>query len=357
MDYYGHSVMELSGNGNGFIEPGESMRLYITGKNQGGGTYTGPASINSTSPYVAVNSTSPQSVSLEQGDADVVITLDATVSVSCPTPYIWQFQVSFGNGDIDDVNFMITNQPGFTDNMESGEGQWTHSGYGGYNDNWHLTTYKSHSSSHAWYSGVESSHQYTNLNDASLLSSYFVATPDSALRYWTQYRLETGWDYSYVEIDNNKGWWQILGELNGLQTSWVERIHALTAYSGQTVRLRFRFLSDQSVIDEGWYVDDVTVPIILGTDEINNEYIMIMNAMPNPFTNTLNIMLNNGSFPVDIMIYDASGRLVRRYDRVTDPHITWDARDYKGAPIPNGVYFLHVTSGDQHITDKVLLIR
>ncbi|MBN2621397.1 immune inhibitor A [candidate division WOR-3 bacterium] len=357
MDYYGHSVDELSGNGNGFVEPGESMRLYITGKNQGGGTYTGPAAISSSDPYVTVNSTSPQSVSLEQGDADVVITVDAFVTGSCPTPYTWTFAVVFGGGYQDDVSFLVVDQSGFSDDMESGEGQWTHSGFGGINDNWHLTTHKSHSSSHSWYSGLESSHQYTNLNDASLISPYFVVTPDSALHYWTQYRLETDWDYSYVEIDNNKGWWQILGELNGMQTSWIEKVHALTAYHGQTVRLRFRFLSDQSVIDEGWYVDDVTVPIILGSNEINKKHVIIMNAMPNPFTNTLNIILKSCSSPVDIMIYDASGCLVRRYARVTDPHITWDARDHSGALVANGVYFLHVTSKDQHISDKVLLIR
>lgn len=357
MDYYGHSVDELSGNGNGFIEPGESMRLYITGKNQGGGTYMGPATLSSSDPYVTITSTNPQSVSLEQGDADVVIIADASVSGGCPTPYTWTFQVHFGGGYTDDVTFMIVDQSGFSDDMESGEGQWIHSGYGGYNDNWHLTTHKSHSSSHSWYSGLESSHQYTNLNDASLISPYFVVTPDSALHYWTQYRLETGWDYSYVEIDNNKGWWQILGELNGMQTSWVEQTHSLAAYSGQTVRLRFRFLSDQSVVDEGWYVDDVTVPIILGTDEHIMEHLITAHTAPNPFSTTLNIVFENHAPPISITIYDASGRLVRRYDRVANPHITWDARDHNGQAVPNGVYFLYIETGQQKITKKVLLVR
>lgn len=357
MDYYGHSITELSGNGNGFIQPGESMRLFLTGKNQGGGTYTGPASIISSDPYITVNSTSPQSVSLEQGDAAVVITVDATASPTCPTPYTWSFQLDFGSGDVDDVDFLIVDQSGFSDDMESGESQWTHSGFGGINDNWHLTTYKSHSSSHSWYSGLEATHQYSNLNDASLVTSFFVVTPDSALHYWTQYRLEVDWDYSYVEIDNNMGWWQTLGEINGMQTSWVERTHSLATYGGQAVRIRFRFLSDQSVTDEGWYVDDVTVPIILGTNENRNDQILTVRAMPNPFTTTLNILLNSSASPVNIMIYDASGRLVREYHQVTVPQITWDAQDRNGTPMSNGVYFVHIESGDQHITDKVLLIR
>lgn len=357
MHYYGHSVMELSGNGNGFIEPGESVRLYITGKNNGGGTYTGPASINSTDPYVAVNSTSPQSVSLEQGDAEVVITLDASVSGSCPTPHTWTFQVNFGGGDQDDVTFLVVNQSGFSDDMESGQGDWTHSGYGGVNDNWHLTTYKSHSSSHSWYSGQESNHQYTNLNDASLISPYFVVTPDSALRFWTQYRLETSWDYSYIEIDNNKGWWQILGEVNGMQTSWVQRTYPLTAYSGQTVRIRFRFLSDQSVTDEGWYVDDVTVPIILGTDEYKQEHLMTVHTAPNPFSQTLHITLQNSTLPISVTIYDASGRLIQKFNQITDAQISWNACDYNKTPVPNGVYFLHINNGIQELTTKVLLVR
>lgn len=354
MDLSGHSVMELAGNGNGFAQPGESMRLYLTGKNIGGGTYTGGASIVSADPYITVNSTSPQSVSLGQGDDGVVITLDASVSGTCPAPYMWTFQVDFGTGDIDDVNFMIVNQPGFSDDMESGQGDWTHSGG---NDNWHLTTYKSHSSSHSWYSGQESNHQYTNLNDASLISPYFVVTPDSALRFWTQYRLETDWDYSYIEIDNNKGWWQTLGELNGMQTSWVERSYPLSAYGGQTVRIRFRFLSDQSVTDEGWYVDDVTVPIILGTEEHAPKDLMMISTAPNPFSRSLNITLQNSAEPISITIYEASGRLIRTYVRITDAQITWNALDQNESPVPNGVYFLHFVNGNQEITKKVLLVR
>ena len=33
----------------------------------------------------------------------------------------------------------------------------------------------------------------------------------------------------------------------------------LSAYAGQTVQLRFRLATDNTVAREGWYIDDVTV--------------------------------------------------------------------------------------------------
>ncbi len=58
-------------------------------------------------------------------------------------------------------------QPCFVDNIEFDQDGWTHSGS---SDNWHITTHKSNSPTHSWYSGVEDTWQYTNLNDASLIS-------------------------------------------------------------------------------------------------------------------------------------------------------------------------------------------
>lgn len=355
MDYYGLTFNELSGNGNGVAQAGETIRMYLTGKNNGTGDYTGSASINSSDSYITIQSSTPQVVSVGPGDDDTVIVVDAAIDGSCPSPHTWNFDLIFASGDQDNVDFIITDSPGFTDDIESGQGGWTHSGG---NDNWHITEYRSHSPTHSWYCGIESNHQYTNLNDASLISPYFVVTPDSSLTFWHRYSLETNYDYTYVEIDNNSGWWIILDEFNGFMTSWSQETYPLSAYDGQTARLRFRFISDQSVVAEGWYVDDVMIPTIIGINEENGKALPVtLQVSPNPFKGVLSINHTTvGSERQDIYIYDATGRLVKSYPQQHGV-ISWNGSDEHGNEVPAGIYFVQLVTDKEILTQKALLLK
>jgi len=357
MDYYGLTFTELSGNGNSIAEPDETILMYINGKNNGTGSYTGPATVYSSDPYVTINAINPQTVSIGPGELDTVLSIDAVISATCPSPYTWNFQVDFGTGDTNDISFIISYATGLSDNMESGEGLWTHTGS---NDNWHLTEHKSNSPTHSWYCGLEGSWLYTDRNDASLISSYFVVTPDSALSFYHQYALEANYDYTYVEIDNNCGWWQILDEYNGIQSAWSQEVYSLSNYPGQTARIRFRFVSDQNTTAEGWYIDDVAIPNILGVDEHKNMVQPIsLRVSPNPFSHSLNMTLNTSDL-TSLKIYDATGRLIKQFDQRVikqSNNISWDALDQNGNKVPNGIYFVRLQTDDQTVTEKVLLIE
>ncbi len=361
MDYYGLTFTELSGNNNQIAQPGEQIRMFLTGKNNGDGTYTGGATINSSDPYITILASNPQSVSIGPGDVDIVINIDVDIAPSCPSPHEWDFQINFGTGDVDDVKFIITNQPGFADDMESGQGGWI---LAGSNNNWHITNYKSHSPTSSWYCGIEGSYQYTDRNVASLISPYFVVTPDSSIKFWHQYRLETGWDYGHFEIDNNIGWWQILDEYNGMQSSWNQVSYSLSAYSGQTVRIRYRFLSDQSVTDEGWYIDDVEMPIIIGVEEQISTLEALtptLQIYPNPFSKKMDIRYQVVNFDeVSLNIYDVSGRLVKQFGHSAirlSEQITWYGTDEHGLNLPAGVYFIRLEGDDFTREEKVILLR
>jgi len=363
MDYYGQTFTELSGNINRVAQPNENIRMYVKAKNNGAGTYTGGMTITESDPYITINSSTPQTISIQPGQVDTVIIANFAIASTCPVPYTANFFLNFGNyGGTDTIKFMVTNQPGFSDNIEAGQGGWTHSGG---NDNWHITTYKSHSPTRSWYSGVESNYQYTNLNDASLVSPYFVVTPDSSLKFWHQYATEVDFDYSYCEIDNNMGWWQILGIYNGTQSAWTQMIYPLSAYSGQTVRLRYRFLSDQSVVAEGWYVDDILVPIVplVVVQENKNEVKPVtLQVSPNPFTRGLKICCRPTQRAEDtaLKIFDASGRLIRQWDHHTmslSDYVNWDGTDGHGHAVPAGVYFVRFETSNEPIIEKVLKVK
>ena len=46
---------------------------------------------------------------------------------------------------------------------------------------------------------------------------------------------------------------------DGTQLSWVEEEIDLTPFIGQQIKLRFALYSDQSVTEDGWYVDDIVI--------------------------------------------------------------------------------------------------
>jgi hypothetical protein len=124
--------------------------------------------------------------------------------------------------------------------------------------------------------------------DRSIVRSITVpASGDRSLVFDTKYNIETGWDFGVVQISTDGGLrWTSLGNddttsehdggalgsivaqlpgFNGV-SDWKTTTFDLSAYSGQTVLLRFRMMTDEFQLgnnaDEsgaGWWVDDVKV--------------------------------------------------------------------------------------------------
>jgi len=56
-------------------------------------------------------------------------------------------------------------------------------------------------------------------------------------------------------------------------------------------------------------------------------------------------------------VYDAQGRIVRRWDFVSrSGSFAWDGNDDGGARVRNGLYFLRLASGGRTATLKVMAI-
>lgn len=128
-------------------------------------------------------------------------------------------------------------------------------------------------------------------------------------------------------------------------------------------------------IDEAWrfhYLQAVmfgdpelqirTTPV--GVEEIaeqkpQSSFIVIY---PNPFVKktVINFQVRQSTH-VDIKIYDISGQLVRillNDDKVTGSHSTsWHGKDSHGMNLPDGVYFVRVTTKDFETTKKIILLR
>ena len=140
----------------------------------------------------------------------------------------------------------------FSDDVESGNQGWTAQ------PPWGITTSKSHSPTHSWTDSPAG--QYSNNQNTSLTSQAFDLSSATgvSLNFWHTYATESGWDFGYVEYSINGSVWTMVASYTGSQPDWEEVNIPLPALAGQSnVRIRFRFYSDQSVTNDGWYLDDI----------------------------------------------------------------------------------------------------
>jgi len=98
----------------------------------------------------------------------------------------------------------------------------------------------------------------------------------SALDFKTYYDIENSWDYGYVQVSTDSGatWTNLastittttnpyganLGNgITGMSGGWVDGHFELSAYAGQAVMIRFNYVADPYVYNEGWDIDLLTV--------------------------------------------------------------------------------------------------
>ncbi|NCC52698.1 MAG: hypothetical protein EOM20_15970, partial [Spartobacteria bacterium] len=200
--------------------------------------------------------------------------------------------LQISNAGLNELHWQLDSATvGLQDDMEHGTNGWRHEGL---NDSWGLQTYRAHSTSQAWYNGIDSAHLYDNSVDARLITPAIGlgATPQLSFWHWAIFEYDSGsyfWDGGIVEISTNGGesFEQItpVGGYDGLivdnpaspfapdtpcfgytSGTWQQVVFDLTDYAWQQALIAFRFGSDAFVVEEGWYVDDVMITGISTTN-------------------------------------------------------------------------------------------
>lgn len=106
---------------------------------------------------------------------------------------------------------------------------------------------------------------YGNSVDVSLAMASSVDLSGAtrpALVFHHRFALEDGYDTGSVEISTDGGasWSAVLATYSGNQSTWSREQIDFSTYAGSNdVRIRFRLVSDGSVIEDGWYIDDVAI--------------------------------------------------------------------------------------------------
>ncbi len=174
----------------------------------------------------------------------------------------------------------------FHDHVENGTGTWVHAGQ---YDVWHINTGRSSSAHSAWHFGngpgayyPDAAHAWLDLEPVHLdAAAQLFFDHWARMEYDYEQMDDHYWDGAVVElsVDDGASYTMIepvggyphritdnpaspfapdtpcYGETDG----WQPAVFDLSAYAGQTVRIRFRFGADYYVTEEGWYLDNFRI--------------------------------------------------------------------------------------------------
>jgi len=160
-----------------------------------------------------------------------------------------------------------------------------------------------HSGNYAFWSNK------ANESNTSLMRSFDLSNVSGpvTLEYWTWFDLESDYDYAYVSASTDQIHWDILVTPSGVphdpskdsygwgytgkSDGWVQETVDLSPYAGQTVWLRFDYVTDAAVVEQGLMLDDISIPAINYFEDFENGdggweaagFVRVRNTLPQSF--------------------------------------------------------------------------
>ncbi len=322
----------------------------------------------------------------------------------------WHARNSYDNHPIDWELIELSRPSIIQDSLELGTNRWILEGFT-------LSMDQSHSGSYSLFSG-----NVNNMHHGARTAHPYLVQAGDSLTFWCWYDLQDDQDVAIVEAsENTKEWFAFDDRYSGNSGGWIRRSYSLSEWAGKSIYLRFRSMTDDDVINSGFYVDDI-YPVSLFEDvdtisssitdtsyqftnhpegvyyyyvrgrntpygwgnyscleeaEVSNgiaesekfEFPNInpsVTISPNPSRDRVQIkwqVINNGQGKdISLKIYDIAGRLIKGYtihscSSHPQSSITWECVDNDGRVVPLGVYFIHFKTGSFNTVKKVTLLR
>ena len=287
--YAGYVLDDSLGNGNGWIDPGETVELRVSVAN--GGTSAASDTTGmlvAASPLVSVTQSSASWPGIDVGTTELsetpsfVLEIDPAWSCGEPIDVVLSLTATEAPGAWS-LPFALDSGSAFSEELfaEDVEGvldDWTIETPLASNP-WGPSSVRSASPSHSWFVGDLPEATETILVMPTLPS----VQPGTELRFQHYMDSEAGYDGGVLEYSVAGSDWEDAGALvvdgsyNGVievsQASalsgrqawtgdldgWRSVLVDLSSLAGSQVALRWRFATDATMGDEGWYIDDITV--------------------------------------------------------------------------------------------------
>ncbi len=268
--------------GDGAVDPGETVELGATLRNMGGDPLTGlTGTLETTTPGVTIvdaEATWPDIPGLESRETDAPFTVHLAPSVPCGTPIDLTLAVTGvgGEGAWFPTFALPVGTP--TTALLSGFDTYSQQSIVGSNV-WTLDSLDETPLGVRWLIP-----DIATTSDTVLNSAMIAALPANArLLFRTKYDTENNYGGGMVEISVNGGDWtdaahlitaggyvsgmggavppdvRLRGAWGGDSAGWRDVDLDLSELAGQGVQFRWRFVTDDSTSDVGWWIDDAVI--------------------------------------------------------------------------------------------------
>jgi hypothetical protein len=198
---------------------------------------------------------------------------------------------------------------------------------------WDTTNTQAHSGRLSFSESPHSVYANNLVSTFTLDSGLVLKGSAAELRFWLKGRSEENYDCLRVELSPNNGvtWYSLEGRytspgsgaptevpfqspvLDGYKYEWIEEVMDLGAFVGNTVKIRFRFTSDNGLAYDGFFIDDLRVLVFGSMAYAHNPQVWPLAPKANRDTLHVRAIVENpGGHPlvVNAVIADlASGQL------------------------------------------------
>ncbi|MCK5131177.1 MAG: T9SS type A sorting domain-containing protein [Candidatus Sabulitectum sp.] len=104
----------------------------------------------------------------------------------------------------------------------------------------------------------------------------------------------------------------------------------------------------------GWFDHDWVEVEESSTSPVDTDP-FVLQSSANPFAESVTITVQGAVVPVQLMVYDFSGRIVRTISSSSGNTFLWDGCDSEGTELPAGTYSIRGTSAG--ITTTTQLVK
>lgn len=258
------------------LPDGETGAVYAAALEAGGGTppYLWTVSAGVPPDGLGLNGSAIEGTPLATGEWTFTVTVEDasydtatrefSVAVALDTPQLEDFATPECDGNYTacwtgsdaPTHYELQEAAGFTDTItddaESGTGLWDMSGFV-------ISSARANSSAQSFYGGNDH-----DMNNTMTYAGAITAGGAAQVAFWCWYDIEsgssTGSDFAFFEVSLNDGsTWIRVRTYGGSSGGWVQETLDLSAYAGQSIRIRFRYYTTHEDISEGFYVDDVEI--------------------------------------------------------------------------------------------------
>jgi hypothetical protein len=132
--------------------------------------------------------------------------------------------------------------------------------------------------------------------------TFSIQEGGATLKFWTDYEIESNWDYGFVEVhDLSTDEWYTLSGLNtvstlpnpqdnpncpdefepstyfdagrwnaftGFSDGWYQEVMDLSMFAGKDIEIYFTYWTDPYTLELGWYLDDIEIPELGFFDDV-----------------------------------------------------------------------------------------